>query len=210
MDIYKNYLTKMHNKYREEAASGMVEGVSGAVHLHELLWHSKLSLLAEYHVKRCLGNLMDYCIAMPGFPNPGMNYGFNQIDVRSMPDYYSKINSEKILLQTEQWMHQIYRLGDSNRTSVDNRLKYFKHISDYDDVDEIYNILSEKNFYLGCAAAEYFDHNWSQFLLICYYDEPFNFTQPIYETGDFQAELCPHGPSNIYPHLCKAQRDTEE
>lgn len=208
MDIYKNYLTTMHNRYREEAASGRVEGVSGAVHLHEILWDSKLSLLAEYHVKRCLENLQDYCIALPDFPIPGVNYGFNLIDIRSISDYHSKINSEKIILQTEQWMYQVYSLNDSNRTA-DSNIDVHKHTSDYDEVYEIYNILNEKNFYVGCAAAEYFDRDWSQFVLICYYDAPFNFTQPIYETGSFQAEQCPHGPSNSYPHLCKAQTDTE-
>lgn len=200
----------MHNRYREEAASGLVDGVSGAVHLHEILWHSKLSLLAEYHVKRCLENLENYCIALPDFPNPGVNYGFNQLDIRSMSDYHSTINSEKILVQTEQWMYQVYRLKEINRTSHNNTQRYFKHTSDYDEVYEIYNVLNENNFYVGCAAAEYFDRNWSQFILICYYDQPFNFSQPIYETGSFQAELCPHGPSNTYPHLCKAQKDTEE
>lgn len=195
MEIYKEYLIKMHNKYRNEVASGVIIGVSEAIHMPEMMWHSKLALLAEYHVKRCTESLKGYCTALPSFPNPAVNYGLNELDIRSQPDYRAKILSENILLQTEQWMHQVYKLDDSEHN--------------YDKFPALINILNENNFYVGCAAAEYYDLNWSRFLLICYYDEILNGTQQIYETGPFDEDLCPLGVSEIYPYLCKPHKDVE-
>lgn len=196
MEIYKNYMVMMHNKYRNQVASGIIIGVSEAVRMPEMLWHSKLALLAEYHVKRCVDSLEDYCMALPGFPQPGVNYGLNELDIRAMPDYNVKTNSENILLQTEQWMHQVYRLDDS-----DHKFK---------ELPALNNILNERNFYVGCAAAEYYNLSLSRFLLICYYDEAYNGTQQVYETGPFEPEQCPRGVSDRFPYLCKPHKDVEE
>lgn len=192
MQVYRDYLLKLHNKYREDVASGEIRGLAKASHMPELIWHFKLALIAEYHVKRCLQSL-DYCMAVSTFATPALNYGMNWLDIKSLPKYVPSTNSEKLTVQTEQWMHQVYRLG--------------LNIFDEEELNEIKNILNDNNSYVGCAAAEDLDREASRFVLICYYNNQREPSSPLYTAGTFSADKCVEGVSEDYPHLCKTLPD---
>ncbi|KAL7733927.1 hypothetical protein ACLKA6_011631 [Drosophila palustris] len=196
MQVYEDYLVQIHNRFRENAASGSIPGLPKAQQMPELLWHSKLALMAEYHVKRCLLMLNNYCVALENFPEPGVNYALNWINLEPTISYRSKVNSNKITLQVDQWMLQAFRLAEAERTG--------------DNVYEIRNILNDRNFYVGCAAAEDYDRRRSRFVLICYYDEKYNWRRPVYQKGTFQPTNCPRNRSDTYAHLCKPYKDLED
>ncbi|XP_060655784.1 uncharacterized protein LOC132791025 [Drosophila nasuta] len=196
MQVYEDYLVKIHNKYRDDVASGDIPGLAKATRMPEMLWHWKLALLAEYHVKRCLRNLSKYCVALTNFTTPAVSYGVSWLNVERMPDYNPKIYSEKITMQVDQWMVQVYKLA---------------HFYGYgENLVEIGNILNERNFFLGCAAGEDYDRRNSRFVLICYYDEQYNSQNPLYKPGPFEASQCPRGRSDNYAHLCKPHKDVED
>ncbi|EDW70168.1 antigen 5 like allergen Cul n 1 isoform X1 [Drosophila virilis] len=194
MQIYKDYLVKLHNKYREDVASGALMGLAQASHMPELLWHSKLALIAEYHVKRCLQRL-ENCMAVTAFPNPAVNYGSSWLNIASLPSYTRSTNSEKLTSQTEQWLHQVYNLAQGDLGV---------------EVYEIKNILNDNNSYVGCAAAEDYDKAADRFVLICYYNHPHEEIRQIYKSGKFEVQQCPHGVSDSYPHLCKTITDIND
>ncbi|XP_034481772.1 allergen Tab y 5.0101 [Drosophila innubila] len=196
MQIYEDYLVKIHNKYRNDVASGIIRGLPKAQQMPELLWHSKLALLAEYHVKRCLNMLTNYCVSLTNFTEPGVNYGLNWLNVESNSNYRPRINSNKITLQVDQWMHQVYSLA--NPTPYD------------EEVYEIRNILNDRNFFLGCAAAEDYDRRNSRFVLICYYGAKYEWGTPVYQKGTFLPINCPRNRSDNYAHLCKPYKDIED
>lgn len=196
MQIYEDYLVKIHNKIRNDVASGSIPGLPKAQQMPEMLWHSKLALLAEYHVKRCLLNLSNYCVALTNFTEPAVNYGLNRLNIESIISYRSKINSNKITLQVDQWMNQVYKLA---------------YGAEYmDEIYEIRNILNDRNSFLGCAAAEDYDRKSSRFVLICYYDEKHAWGTPIFQKGNFLSINCPRGRSDNYAHLCKPYKDIED
>lgn len=192
MQIYKDYLLKLHNKYREDVASGVIKGLPEARQMPELIWHFKLALIAEYHVKRCLQEL-NYCVAVSKFTNPALNYGMNWLDIQAIPNYSRSTNSEKVTVQTEMWMHQVYKLA----------------LGQYEEgeVSEIRNILNDHNRYVGCAAAEDFDRKASRFVLVCYYNNQVDPASKLYTEGTFSEDDCAEGVSEDYAHLCKTLPD---
>ncbi|EDV96949.1 GH14938 [Drosophila grimshawi] len=196
MQMYRNYLLKIHNKYREDVAAGTIIGLPMASHMPELKWHSKLALIAEYHVKRCLQSMFRYCMAVTNFPDPAVNYGSNLLDTQSLPSYTPSPNSEKLTAQVEQWTHQVYKLAQGHLFG--------------NEVHEIRNILNDENQFVGCAAADYSDRAASRFVLICYYNNRIEAMAPIYKKGTFADKNCPHGISEDYPKLCKMLTDISD
>ncbi|EDW19555.1 allergen Tab y 5.0101 [Drosophila mojavensis] len=192
MQIYRDYLLKLHNKYREEVASGDIKGLPAAMHMPELIWHFKLALIAEYHVKRCSQDL-NYCLAVSTFTNPALNYGMNWLDIEPIPNYSRSTNSEKLTVQTEVWMHQVYKLALGQ--------------NEVGEVSQIKNILNDHNKYVGCAAAEDFNREASRFVLVCYYNSQIDPASDLYTAGTFSEDHCADGVSEDYPHLCKTLPD---
>ncbi|XP_017843009.1 antigen 5 like allergen Cul n 1 [Drosophila busckii] len=191
MQNYQQYLLKIHNKYREQLAAGRVLGVLPARRMPELVWHSGLALLAEYHVKRCLQHLRNYCNALPGLPTPpAVNYGQSLLNLSDVDDYKPCPNSEQITMLAEQWLHRLHLLATAA------------------DIAELQNIVYDRNSHLGCAAAEDYDRNVSRFVLVCYLEHQYaGSLKRLYRTGNFSASNCALGRSQTYAHLCQTTAD---
>ncbi|XP_022217675.2 venom allergen 3 homolog [Drosophila obscura] len=184
MEMYRSYLLAMHNMYRQRVASGEISGLPKAQHMPEMVWDIYLALVAEYHLKRCLRELHDLCVATDDFPDPIFNYGD---DLQPRPTHLLS-NMRQVTCLTERWLHEVYLMKGIHAEAAPHAIR---------------NIMNDRAAYMGCAAGQHYDNRNVRFVLICYYDLEPPRHQGLYATGDFNGKRCPSGSrSNRYANLC--------
>ncbi|XP_017109001.2 venom allergen-1 [Drosophila bipectinata] len=182
---FRRYLLTMHNKYREDVASGSLEYLPPAQRMPELMWEPYLAVLAEYHLKTCLEDLPGQpCVATDDFPDPKSNYAADIYPRPQLPES----NVRQMTILTEEWMDEIYDLRDISCESAGYAIR---------------NIINDKAAYMGCAAGKDYDLRNIHFALVCYYSAGAPEGSSLYDAGKFNASSCPHGPSGAYPNLCQ-------
>ncbi|KAI8040315.1 scoloptoxin SSD976 isoform X1 [Drosophila gunungcola] len=185
MQFFRQYLLGLHNEYRQEVASSVYADLPPAQNMPELVWDDYLSVVAEYHLKRCQREVPDdLCLATDDFADPHFNYA---------EDFYPRprirqSNVREMTILSEQWMDELFDLDDISTENAES---------------EIGNIINDKSSYMGCAAGRDFDLWNIHFVLVCYYSSGPPEKGSLYEEGLFNASLCPHGQSDEYPNLCK-------
>ncbi|XP_017133859.1 venom allergen 3 isoform X2 [Drosophila elegans] len=185
MQFFRQYLLGLHNEYRQEVASSVYADLPPAQKMPELVWDDYLSVVAEYHLKRCQRELPDdLCLATDDFAHPQFNYA---------EDFYPRprirqSNVREMTTLSEQWMDELFDLDDISTENAES---------------EIGNIINDKSSYMGCAAGRDFDLWNIHFVLVCYYSSGPPEKGSLYEEGLFNASLCTHGQSDVYPNLCK-------
>ncbi|EDV51290.2 venom allergen 3 [Drosophila erecta] len=185
MAYFREYLLGLHNGYRQEVASNLFPDLPPARKMPELVWDNYLSVVAEYHLKRCQMELpADSCVATDDFAEPHFNYA---------QDFYPRpvmrqSNVREMTILAEQWLDELFDLED---------------ISTYNAEGEIRNIINDRSSHMGCAAGQDYDLWNIHFVLVCYYSSGPPVKGKLYEEGQFNASLCPNGHSDEYPGLCK-------
>ncbi|XP_068149948.1 tabinhibitin 3 [Drosophila tropicalis] len=186
MQYFHEYLIRIQNRYRQDVASGAIQGLAPAQHMPELVWDSYLALLAEYHVKRCLKDLTNLCVATTDFDHPVLNYA-----VDWQPRQFKEISNVQLMTQlTERWLHQVFDIQTNDPDAAPA---------------EIRNIINDYATYLGCAAGQDYDLRSSRFVLICYYSSGPEWGQELYRRGSFNVTHCSNGKSESYDNLCKTK-----
>ncbi|XP_020809084.1 uncharacterized protein LOC110184785 [Drosophila serrata] len=185
MQSFRRYLLTVHNKYRQDVASGRLKRLPSALKMPELVWDDYLALLAEYHLKRCQIELpSNSCVATDDFPNANFNYGE---DFFARPQR-KQSNVRHMTLLTEEWMDEVYDLETIDTDAAS---------------DNIANIIADRVTHMGCAAGQDYDLWNVHFALYCYYSSGPPLHDTLYEKGSFNVSLCAHGKSEEYENLCK-------
>ncbi|XP_017081032.1 antigen 5 like allergen Cul n 1 [Drosophila eugracilis] len=185
MAYFREYLLELHNGYRQEVANNSFIDLPPAQKMPELVWDQYLSVVAEYHLKRCQQELPDNsCCATDDFADPHFNFA---------EDFYPRpvipqSNVREMTILAEQWLDELYDMDDIVTDEAES---------------DIRNIINDQSAYMGCAAGQDYDLWNIHFVLICYYSSGPPHTGQLYTAGQFNASLCPHGPSDEYPSLCK-------
>lgn len=186
MQSFRQYLLTVHNKYRQDVASGRMEGLPLAKKMPQLTWDNYLALLAEYHLKRCQMELpTSSCVATDDFPDPHFNYA----ELFFPRPQRRQSNVRQMIVLTEEWLDEIYDL-ESIATEMAGA--------------NIANIICDRSTHMGCAAGQDYDLWNVHFALVCYYSAGPSQDESLYEAGSFNASLCAHGKSEAYSDLCKA------
>ncbi|SPP76665.1 antigen 5 like allergen Cul n 1 [Drosophila guanche] len=183
MEMYRSYLLAMHNTYRQKVASGEISGLPKAQHMPELVWDIYLALVAEYHLKRCLRELNDVCVATDDFPEPAVNYG-DDLQSRAL---HLISNMRQVTFLTESWLHEVYQLQSIHTETAPRAIRH---------------IINDRATHMGCAAGQNYDNRNVRFVLICYYDGDAPRKQNLYISGDFNESQCTAGRSQRYANLC--------
>ncbi|XP_001353764.3 venom allergen 3 homolog [Drosophila pseudoobscura] len=183
MEMYRRYLVAMHNMYRQRVAGGEVSGLPRAQHMPEMVWDIYLALVAEYHLKSCLRELHNLCVATDDFSEPAFSYGE---DLQPRSERLTS-NMRQMTFLTEQWLHEVYLLKSINTESAPKAIR---------------NIITDRAAYMGCAAGQSYDNRQVRFVLICYYDWGPPRHQNLYATGHFNERRCPGGRSSRHTNLC--------
>ncbi|KAH8287311.1 hypothetical protein KR054_005669, partial [Drosophila jambulina] len=186
----KKITVNLHNKLRNQLASGKLTKYKPAKRMATMKWNNELASLAALNVKQCQMS-HDACHNTQTFKASGQNLA----TFGSTGDITTTPAATLIRDSVNAWWNE---KKDANQSIM------AKYPSNYSgpQIGHFTAMAQEKNTHCGCAASYYVKDGWSWFLMACNYATTNWIGQPVYQAGT-KASGCKKGANANYPGLCK-------
>ncbi|KAH8413598.1 hypothetical protein KR222_001626, partial [Zaprionus bogoriensis] len=180
-------IVRIHNKYRDRVAHGMMRFLPPAGRMFTLVWDNQLARFAEYIAMECNLEKPDKVITLSYASKPGFNSACSKYPIGEHQDTMQIVRSQlKIWFDESRYIME----GDYIFNTGPNT-KHFRQM------------MVGLNSHVGCAiAAHHVDNTWVYLMFYCLYGCSKTDNYGIYEASTYPGSKCICGINPSFRHLC--------